>query len=151
MSIPRFHGYKLPMLLKDAEQLDHGEASRKVIVDWMTREMHNFLGMSWGAFYLKDNTKKKRKLNLSVDEEINNHANYAVYLLLLMEEALSRQEYSTKRRAFPQTHQNDRCCNGELAHTIGTRQGTKVSEAVFESCARQEEYQTWNTLIADIL
>jgi hypothetical protein len=101
MSIPSFHGYKLPKLRKDAEQLNHGEAFRKVIVDWMTREIHNFLGMSWGAFYLKDNRKKKRKLNLSVDEEINNHANYAVYPLLLMEEVFKSARLFHQKESLP--------------------------------------------------
>lgn len=80
MSIPSFSGHKLPKLLKDAEQSGYKEACREVIVEWMTREQHDFLGMTWGTFYLKDSTKKRPKLKLSVDEEVDNHANYTVYL-----------------------------------------------------------------------
>jgi hypothetical protein len=52
ISVPNLSGYKLPRLLKDAELSGRGEAFRKVIVDWMTREIHGFLSISWGAFYL---------------------------------------------------------------------------------------------------
>lgn len=81
ISIPSISGKKLPKLLKDAEQLGQGDACRKVIVEWITRENHNFLGIIWGAFYLKDNTKKKTKLKLSVEEEVDSRANYTIYLL----------------------------------------------------------------------
>jgi hypothetical protein len=81
MSIPGLSSNKLPKLLKDAKQAGHGDACRKVIVEWMTREKHNFLGISWEVFYLKDNKKKRRKLNLSADEDIDNHPNYTVFLL----------------------------------------------------------------------
>ena len=80
ISIPSFSGQKLPRLLKDARQAGHGEACRKVIVEWMTQEQHNLLGMTWGSFYLKDCTKKRPKLKLSIDEEVDSHANYTVYL-----------------------------------------------------------------------
>ncbi len=80
MSIPSFSGNKLPKLLKDAKQSGRGDACRKVIVEWMTLEEHKFLGVTWGSFYLKDGTKKRRKLKLSVDEEVDNHPTYTNYL-----------------------------------------------------------------------
>jgi hypothetical protein len=80
MIIPSITGRKIPKLLKEAVQAGHGKACRKVIVQWMIREQHNFLGITWEAFYLKDNTKKRTKLKLSVDEELDNHAKYSIYL-----------------------------------------------------------------------
>jgi hypothetical protein len=80
MSIPSFSGNKLPKLLKDAQQSGHGEACRRIIVRWMTCEQHNFLGIKWGSFYLKDGTKKRSKLKLSIDEEVDNHPTHIVYL-----------------------------------------------------------------------
>lgn len=80
LSIPSISGHRLPKLLKDAQQLGHGEACRKVIIDWMTLEQHNFLGIAWGAFFLKDSAKKRPSLRLSVDEEVDNHGKYTVYL-----------------------------------------------------------------------
>jgi hypothetical protein len=57
-----------------------GKACRNVIVEWLTRESHNFLGITWGAFYVKDNTKKMTKLKLSVGEELDTNARYTVFL-----------------------------------------------------------------------
>lgn len=80
MSIPSLSGNKLPKLLKDAQQSGHGEACRKVIIEWMTNEQHNFLGITWGTFYVKDSAKKRPSLRLSVDEEVNSHEKFTVYL-----------------------------------------------------------------------
>jgi hypothetical protein len=80
MSIPSLSGHKLPKLLKDAQQSGHGDACRKVIIQWLIREQHNFLGIAWRAFYIKDSMKKRPNLRLLVDEEIDNHGKYTVYL-----------------------------------------------------------------------
>lgn len=80
MSIPSLSGNKLPKLLKDARLSGHGEACRKAIVEWITHEQHKILGITWGSFYLKDGTKKRKKLKLSVDEEVDNHPTYTLYL-----------------------------------------------------------------------
>jgi hypothetical protein len=80
ISIPSISGHRLPKLLKDAQQSGHGEACSKVIIEWMTLEQHNFLGIAWGAFFLKDSEKKRPSLRLSADEEVDNHGKYTVYL-----------------------------------------------------------------------
>lgn len=80
MSIPSLSGHKLPKLLKDAEQLGHGEPCRTAIVEWLTREHHSFIGITWRTFYLKDNANKRPNLRLSVDGDVDNHPKYTAYL-----------------------------------------------------------------------
>lgn len=80
MRIPSIYAQRVPKLLKDAEQAGQGKACRKVIVEWMTREEHNFLGITWGAFYLKDSKKKPKLKHSGVDGEAYTGSSYCVYL-----------------------------------------------------------------------
>jgi hypothetical protein len=104
MSIPSFSGNKLPKLLKDAEQSGHGDACRKVISEWIVHEQHNFLGITWGSFYVKDGTKKRSKLKLTVDEEVDNHPTYTLYLFATDGIGFKASTFIPRREEPPHKH-----------------------------------------------
>jgi hypothetical protein len=82
LSLPSLTGRKLPKLFKDAEQAGRGDSCRKVVAEWLSRRQHVFLGITWGAFCVKDSIskKKKTKFEIAVVEDIDNSTKFCAYL-----------------------------------------------------------------------
>ena len=79
ISLPDLYGMKAPTLVGIANEINHTDACRKVIVEWMTHRQHEFLGISWGAFFLKDARPRKKKLQLSPEETENVISSYVYF------------------------------------------------------------------------
>jgi hypothetical protein len=77
--LPRLYGSRLPPLLKQADNEGCGDACRDVIVEWLTRDLHLFLGVKWGAFFLRG-IRKRKTIDPLKSEDIDNAPKSSVYL-----------------------------------------------------------------------
>jgi hypothetical protein len=74
ISLPGLSGEKLPKSLRQV-----GAASRKIIIEWLVHGLHEFLGITWKPFYVKDVDKKKTKIDLFATNELDNTTKFSTF------------------------------------------------------------------------
>jgi hypothetical protein len=74
ISLPSLSGDKLPKSLRES-----GAAGRKILIEWLVHGLHEFLGVTWKPFYVKNASNKKARMDILATDELDNTTRFCVF------------------------------------------------------------------------
>jgi RNA dependent RNA polymerase len=75
ISLPSLSGIKVPRLLRES-----GAMGRRALIKWLVHDLHEFLGITWKPFYVKNAASRKAKIDILATEEVDNTTRFCVFV-----------------------------------------------------------------------